>query len=563
MGGGLVVGKITRKAIRIEPRATVLIERAIHQLRRKNWVALAEYYFGTLPFVLGLLYFWSDMSGNPMAVWYCGPAAAGMAILFVWMKFWHVKYCRRLWWRLQDADPERWSWKRTFSTVSRQTALHATGVVILPLAAVILLPFGWVYAFYQNLCVLDDGQPKSMMKLARSAKEQAALWPGQNHIVLIVMKAFSLLVCLNLGFMIVFLPYLLKSILGIETVFTLSGTGMFNTTFLAVLAGLTYLCVDPILKTVYVLRCFHGRSQHTGDDLKSALRQFMRVGAVVIAVSFFLLPTVPGMAVSVSAGETAAGVSDQQKFADQLDDHIERVLEQRRFAWRLPRDEVPEPPEEQGWLGATFEWIGEKIKALFRVLDEWIEAFFEWLRKKIPSPEFSQPSESGDYRGVMRWIFYALGFGLAVLLIFWVVRWFKNSRPVRSEEVDDSSSMEIDLADESITAEDLPLDSWLALAQEMVEQQDFRRALRAMYLSILAQLADSQRVRIARYKSNRDYAIELSRRAHSEPELRSVFDWCVSIFERSWYGMHPVDRQRLDQFMDQQKRIADLVQPSA
>jgi hypothetical protein len=84
-----------------------------------------------------------------------------------------------------------------------------------------------------------------------------------------------------------------------------------------------------------------------------------------------------------------------------------------------------------------------------------------------------------------------------------------------------------------------------------------------MYLSILAQLADAQRVKIARYKSNRDYARELARREHAEPELVRVFDWCIGIFERSWYGMHDVDRSCLDQFMDQQKRIATLVQSIA
>jgi hypothetical protein len=97
----------------------------------------------------------------------------------------------------------------------------------------------------------------------------------------------------------------------------------------------------------------------------------------------------------------------------------------------------------------------------------------------------------------------------------------------------------------------------------MAERKEFRRALRALYLSVLALLADHQRVKIARYKSNRDYARELGRRAHAEPELLAIFDWCINVFERSWYGMHPVDRQRLDQFRDRQERIAALVQASA
>jgi hypothetical protein len=553
-----------KRAVRTEPGAMVLIERAIHLLRRHNWVALAEYYLGTLPFVLALLYFWSDMSGNPMAAWYCAPSAAGVALMFIWMKLWQVRFCRRLWCHLQTEVPEKWTWKRTISTAARQTALHSTGAIMLPLAAITLFPLAWVYAFYQNLCVLDDARHKTMMKMARASKEQSALWPGQNHIILLVMQLFGFIVFLNIGFMLAFLPYLLKSILGIETVFTLSGVGLLNTTFLAVVAGLTYLCMDPIIKAIYVLRCFYGRSRHTGDDLKSALRPFLNAGAMTIGALLLMFPPAMAMADAPQTTEASPSSLDDHRYAGQLDDHIEAVLAQRRFAWRLPREEVPQPPEEQGWIGVTFQWIGEKIKALFRVLDQWIEDFFEWLRKKMPGPDRSTDSGDGDYRGVVRWVFYALGFGLAIWLIYWLFRWFKNSKQVRSGKDDDlQEPLAIDLSDEGIRADDLPHDRWLAMAQEMLERKAFRRALRAVYLSILAQLADAQRVKIARYKSNRDYALELARREHAEPELLQVFHWCIRIFERSWYGMHPVDQQGLDQYMDQQKRIAALVHPIA
>jgi hypothetical protein len=541
-----------------------LIERAVHLLRRGNWVALAEYYVGTLPFVLALLYFWSDMSSNPMAAWYCGPSAAGVALLFVWMKLWQVKFCRRLWCRLQNEAPEKWTWKRTVSTLARQTALQATGVILLPLAAVILFPLAWVYAFYQNLCVLDDARHKPVLTLARTAKEQSSLWPGQNHVLLLVMQLFGLIVFLNIGITLVLLPQLLKSILGIETVFTLSGLGLLNTTFLAVVAGLTYLCIDPILKAIYVLRCFYGRSRHTGDDLKSALRPFLNVGTMAVVALLLMLPSAMALADAPSAAQASPPSVDDRGYAHQLDDQIEAVLSQRRFAWRLPREKVPKPPEEDGWIAATFKWIGKKIKAFFRILNQWIDDFFEWLRKKIPSMQSSESSEGGNHLNVVRWIFYALGFGLALWLIYLLFRWFKNSKPVKSGAIEKSPDpSSIDLNDENITAEDLPLDRWLAMAQEMMESKDFRRALRAMYLSILAQLADAQRVKIARYKSNRDYARELARREHAEPELVRVFDWCIGIFERSWYGMHAVDRSCLDQFMDQQKRIAALVQSIA
>ncbi len=47
-----------KAADRHVPRALSLLERATFLLRRNSAAALAEYYLGTLPFVLALLYYW-------------------------------------------------------------------------------------------------------------------------------------------------------------------------------------------------------------------------------------------------------------------------------------------------------------------------------------------------------------------------------------------------------------------------------------------------------------------------------------------------------------------------
>lgn len=560
----MVSRKVKKKTAGTETKALPLIEQAVNLLRRSNAVALAEYYFGTLPFVLALLYFWSDMSGNPMAAWFCGPWAAGMALLFVWMKIWQVRFCRRLLCRLQKAEPEKWSLKRTFSTISRQTALHATGAVILPISLIIFLPMAWVYAFYQNLCVLDDGQDKSLITLFKDAKEQAVLWPAQNHMMLSIMSLFGLMVFFNLCLGLIMLPYLLKSILGIETVFTLSGSRLLNTTFWAVLFGLTYLCVDPIMKAVYVLRCFYGLSIKTGDDLKSALQPFLKVAALCL---FMVMANLPQ---GIAYGDVTASARFQnsalnnQRYADQLDGQIEKVLEQRRYAWRLPRENVPEPPEDEGVIGSTLDWVGKQSRSFFKAIGDWLDDLFDKMDRADPDLEGLPSSETSDQRPLIRWLFYALGTGLLLLFIYGLIRWLKNSRPVSSGTVIEQESPDgIDLEDENVTAQDLPMDRWLSMAEDMISRKDFRRALRAVYLSILASLADYQRVKIARYKSNRDYARELERRAHAEPELQKIFGRCIQRFERSWYGMHHVDRQHVDQFMDNQKRILSLVQPIA
>jgi hypothetical protein len=548
----------------LEPKALSLVEQAFHLLRRNSGHALAEYYLGSLPFILALLYFWSDMSRDPMAAWYCGPSSAGVALTFIWMKVWQARFCRRLRRRLQDETPASWSFKRLLCTSARQSFLHACGMVALPVSALIVFPFGWAYAFFQNLSVLDGPQTKEIMSLARAAKEQAGLWPGQNHLILTIMSFFGLLVFFNLTLGILAMPYLLKWLFGIETVFTLSGMKLLNTTFIAVLCGLTYLCTDPIIKTVYVLRCFYGRSRLTGDDMRSALRPFLKSGLSALLVSVCLVSS----PVWVSAQETGENSSrpaatDEHGFAVQLDDAIASVLQERRFAWRLPRRPAFEAEAEPGWIAGTIQWIADGVRTLARLVGRWIKAFIEWLKQKMPDPSFSRLDDGQDYRGLIRWIFFALGFGLALLLVCWLVRWLIHNRVPAQTESDPGQSDSIDLADERITAEDLPLDQWIAMAVDLLRRDDFRSALRALYLSVLALLADRQRVTIARYKSNLDYAHELARRAHAEPELLAAFEWCVRIFERAWYGMHPVSRPQVEDFMNQQQRITDLVQRAA
>ena len=47
--------------------------------------------------------------------------------------------------------------------------------------------------------------------------------------------------------------------------------GIFNTTFLAVTVAVAWLALDPLLKAVYTLRCFHGEARTDGADLLAEL----------------------------------------------------------------------------------------------------------------------------------------------------------------------------------------------------------------------------------------------------------------------------------------------------
>ena len=76
--------------------AIVIVEEALHLLRSSPIRLLTSFYLGSIPFVLGVLYFWADMSRSAKAHEYNTVAALGLAILFVWMKYWHFVFALRV-----------------------------------------------------------------------------------------------------------------------------------------------------------------------------------------------------------------------------------------------------------------------------------------------------------------------------------------------------------------------------------------------------------------------------------------------------------------------------------
>jgi hypothetical protein len=153
------------------------------------------------------------------------------------------------------------------------------------------MPFGWAYAFYQNLTALGNGESEDFKSLISRSWQQARLWPAQNHLVISILFVFGIFVFLNIVSAMVILPELFRILTGVETQFTQSIGNVLNTTFFATAFWLTYLCVDPIAKAVYVLRCFYGESLRSGEDLKAELRNFPATGGLPkkIATSLVIL----------------------------------------------------------------------------------------------------------------------------------------------------------------------------------------------------------------------------------------------------------------------------------
>lgn len=300
-----------------------LVNEAINLLRTAPVGLIAGYYIGSVPFILSFLYFWSDMSRSADAHQRCFPASLSVAALFIWMKCWQSVFASGLRAFLARKEPGDWTLARALRMLLIQSAVQPYGLLLIPLGMILMIPFYAFHAFFQNISVLADGTSSDISGLIRRAWKQARLWPTQNHYTLWLVSPwvlisgmatafitawlivsmvpalhefrqiawfimavififmlifpfcpFGCIVAGNIALAILLVPTLLHMFFGIQTSFTISGIhGIFNTTFIMSIFGLSYLFLDPIIKAAHSLRCFYGDSRHSGEDLLVELRE--------------------------------------------------------------------------------------------------------------------------------------------------------------------------------------------------------------------------------------------------------------------------------------------------
>jgi hypothetical protein len=564
---------------RPDKAAFELIEEAVHLLRQSPAGVHATYYLGAFPFVLGLLFFWADMSRNAFAPRMLVGGALGLAALFVWMKTWQAVFARQLRALASNRPAPSMTLRRWGRVLLAQCVIQPFGLFVLLLAVLVLLPLGWAYAFFQNVTSLDDGEEPEISVLLNKARRQATLWPRQNHLTLLIMFGFSFFVFLNWCTAGYALPGLLKMLFGVESMFTRGTSSLLNTTFFAINLSLTYLCVDPILKAVYVLRCFYGESQQSGEDLKAEIREYARVtrdatgpleastaaavpgrgapsrissamSAFVAAVVLFL----PSHGKTAQAQEDSGSQQTSTTSAavpQELDKEIKEVLQQRKYTWRMPRESVKETETESALMARVRQWL-RAVR----------DAFLEWVRKLLERRgRTTQPSHGGYgwvvWLQLLLYTLVTLTVGALLWLLYHVLKTRRSTVVATAQPIQPAP----DVADENVGPERLPEDGWMQLGRELLARGDLRLAMRAFYLASLAHLAAKNLVTLAKFKSNRDYERELRRRGHAVPELPPLFGENVLVFDRVWYGMHEITEELTQRFIMRVERLCGRNEP--
>jgi hypothetical protein len=489
-----------------------ILEEAVNLLRVAPLPTAVTYLIGAAPLTLAFLFFLADMNRSLYAFEHLPWASLALAVLYVWKNTWQAMFMAKLYHQLSPSEsPTANPWQ----AMVMQSTLQ-------PLSLIVPLPFPWITAFFRNIALYAAlGRPDALA----AARRQAVYATRQNWGVLAIVSLGSLLLLANVLVLIVMLPQLARSFLGIEGDLARLGMGMLNLTTFGVAVAIVWLAVDPLLDAVYVLRCFYGESIATGTDLRAALKR-------AVAVFLFAILSVH------------AQTMDEKK----LDHAIDQVVHQREFTWRAPRPTTEPTGKWVGWYRSTVKLIQDAWSWIWNKIDEWLRP----SRESGGSDKGAQVNRKAML-ALMAFIIALIAAGLVVYLLR-----RKRVTVVTAQAV--TASPAVNLADESLTADRLPESEWLALADEWMEKGDFRLALRASYLAALNFLSARDLVSLRRWKSGLDYRRELARRARSKPELPLAFTRGVAIFEQGWYGRHVVDRAMAESLVNGFKEMRSHAQ---
>jgi len=516
-----------------------LMEEAVYLLRNASAKVWFSYLLGGIPFLVMLLLFWTTMSQSPFAHNQLAVYSFLLAFAYFWMKFWQSRFLVQLRKQYSSSfDPERTS--SACACFRRQMIVQPAGLFVLPVALISTVFFPSALAFFQNMSACEAiGTDENETLFEKALRYSHSNDKGIFVFALFWFPAITLIVFLNWLTFFIALPFLLYSLLGIDSQFIHSPFAFFNSTFFVMVMVFTYLTVDPFVKVFYLLRCYYQEAHTTGADLRDQIALCRKTKQLILAL-FIALMT--GLA--VPSAEAAS--------AEDIEQSIQKVSSQKKYVWRYPPEMVR---EDQGEPPAIIQSIQDFFQQIHEGLAGMIEDVTHWIRDLFKEKEENQPDVTPDLKGLgalhstVTVVLIILAIVLLLLIIWIVMQAVIENKNVVSSAGAAISGERPDLNDENTTAADLSTNRWLAYAMELRGKGEWRLALRAIFLAQLALLADQRLLSLARFKSNRDYELELARRAHVHPEKLTAFQLGRSLFESRWYGNYLATEQDVDHLM--------------
>ncbi len=489
--------------------AVEMVEDAVHLLRQaplETWVC---YWAGSVPFALAALRFWNDATNPRMADSACALESLGLALLLVWMNCWRAVFAGKLRAHLGGAGGPPWTARRLWNLVAGQAFFGATRLAVAPLAGLIVFPLAGTVAFYRTTAVLGGHEDLAPLEVMAKARRLASARAPQSWALLPILAFLYLLVAINLGIVLAVLPQLVRMLTGYESAFSRSGIYyIVNPLFVLLLVLLSWIAIDPLVQAVYCVRAFRAESMATGEDLRVGIRR------------------IAGLLLLLAVLRPASAVTP-----DELERSIHQAMQSPEYSWRLP------PPAAAPANTSTLERLADRmisgVQWLYEHVGDALSRLFKWLFRGNAEPVPGAPPSTG-----LHWSLYVL-IGAVVLGAVWMAWRWRRSRRAKAT-VAGAPAVAVRLDAQDLSADRLPEERWIELAEQSLREGSTRLALRAFYLASLAWLGRSGFLAIDSGKTNREYEIELQRKARPFPEARGLFGANVTAFERAWYGMHEV-----------------------
>lgn len=513
-----------------QPSVVALLEDATHLLRRAPLETLLCHWIGSVPFAVMLLVLWTQVTHPPMNDAACAAESLLAALLLIWMNCWRSVFAGRLHRQLSGAAESRWDKARVWRLLANQAVMAATKPLVLPLSLAAIFPFAGTVAFYRNASVLADSSGLDPLASIAKARRLSRGDQFQGWILQALFILLGLITFLNVAVTFIVLPQLIRMLTGQESAFTRSGPNFFlNRLFLLFIVLATWLLFDPFVQAVYCLRCFRAESLETGEDLRAGLRRVRSAVAAVVLLSVAVAPVPARANDSVAPGDLERAVKQQ--------------MQSPEYNWRIP------PPESAAsktpWIVTATDRAIKAVQAAMKWAGRTIDRFLRWIFGGLglsPMPAGGQAPASALHWSIRLLIVMAAGL---IALVLWRALRVRRKKPVQQAL---PAAVAVRLDDEGLTADRLPESEWLEMAERCLAEGNLRLALRAFYLANLAWLGRRQFLTIDAGKTNREFELELRRKARHQPQVRDLFSANVHAFERAWYGLHDVAEEDAREF---------------
>jgi len=457
------------------------------------------------------------------------------------------------------------TWKITLSAVTLAT---------LPTVAVA----PWFYSACE-FSDLEAGGDASERHSLRGCIALAGQWYGGSLLLFLMLFPLWTAVWLNGLVLALFLPQLLHSIFGLNTLLS-TGMGVYallrsSAFWLSLFAG-AWLALDPIVKCTFVVVYQHLRARREGDDLRGVLASLPRekkktemmaaagVRSTAMIGSFFLLAMilfvgwqVPGARAAQilpkTSNEEAVADSARQARVQKLRQALDE--ESRRAVYRWHEAEHEKPPT---WLDKLLSKTGNGISRAWR-------AFVHLIRRLWPrglSISTGKEKGGGHLKDLRLWL--AL-LAILTLAVGAVLFWLRRRREAAQLSVPVTMAPLPDLS--KAVANERSEDEWFALAERLEREGDLRLALRAAYLGLLAGLAQREWLTIRCDRTNREYLDEFTRRWRRRPqaaveariEVPETLRGSLRLFDRVWYGFHTLTPSAVTAYREGQLELLNHV----